>query len=215
MQLKNHGLLNFDRNRIMSLEDNAILLVQLAEGNQKAFEKLYYNYRAQIFGRILKQVRSVEFAQDIVQDVFVKVWQNRAQIDVSKNFKSYLYTIAQSTVYDYFRKIASDQVKSEQLMILSKGKCANDIEAEVSYKEMEKYLNDILDIIPERCREVYVLCKLEGRSYDEVSKLLNISTATINNHIVKATGIIKSHWNWNYCCFIMMLFAEYHPIFLI
>ncbi|MGE8381196.1 MAG: RNA polymerase sigma factor, partial [Sphingobacterium sp.] len=123
----------------MSLEDNAILLLQLAEGNQQAFEKLYYGYRAQIFGRILKQVRSVEFAQDIVQDVFVKVWQNRAQIDVSKNFKSYLYTIAQSTVYDYFRKIASDQAKSEQLMILSKGKCVNDIEAEVSYKEMEKY----------------------------------------------------------------------------
>ncbi|ULT23271.1 hypothetical protein KUH03_29265 [Sphingobacterium sp. E70] len=90
----------------------------------------------------------MEFAQDITQDVFVKVWQNRAQIDVSKNFKSYLYTIAQSTVYDYFRKIASDQVKSEQLMILSKGKCANDIEAEVSYKEMEKYLNDILILFP-------------------------------------------------------------------
>ncbi|MDR2271087.1 MAG: sigma-70 family RNA polymerase sigma factor [Sphingobacterium sp.] len=197
----------------MSLEDNAILLLQLAKGNQKAFETLYYAYRTQIFGRILKQVRSVEFAQDIVQDVFVKVWQNRAQIDVSKNFKSYLYTIAQSTVYDYFRKIASDQAKSEQLMILSKGICANDIEEEVSYKEMEKYLNDILDIIPERCREVYVLCKLEGRSYDEVSKLLNISTATINNHIVKATSIIKSHWNWNYCCFLMMLFAEYYPIF--
>ncbi|KKO91972.1 hypothetical protein AAW12_07400 [Sphingobacterium sp. Ag1] len=212
-QLKNQGLLNFERKRIMNLEDNMILLLQLAEGNQKAFETFYYNHRAQLFGRILKQVRSVEFAQDIVQDVFVKVWQNRAQIDVSKNFKSYLYSIAQRTVYDYFRKIASDEVKCEQLMILSKGKRANDIDESLSYREMEKYLNDILDFVPERCREVYVLCKLEGRSYDEVSKLLNISTATINNHIVKATGIIKSHWNWNCYFLLMTLIAEYHSMF--
>ena len=196
----------------MSLDETTMWLLQLAEGNQKVFEKIYYAYRTQLFGKILRQVKSTEIAQDILQDVFVKVWQNRAQIDASKNFKSYLYTIVQSAVYDYFRKIASDQAKSEQFVILSKGVYATDIEDSVSYKEMEQHLNEILEIIPDRCREVYVLCKLEGRSYDEVSKLLNISTATVNNHIVKATSIIKSHWSWTCCCIPILVISENWPL---
>lgn len=191
----------------MNVDEEIVLLKQLAQGNEKSFETLYYAYRIKVFGGILKLVKSSDFAQDILQDVFVKVWQNRSKINPDKSFKSYLYAITQSAVYDFFRKLASDKTKTDQLIALSVNHYFNDIEEELSYKDMEKHLRDILDIMPERCREVYVLCKLEGRSYDEVAQLLNISTATINNHIVKASRIIKSNWNWSYYGAMVLFFT--------
>ncbi|WP_316818528.1 RNA polymerase sigma-70 factor [Pedobacter nyackensis] len=171
------------------------LLQELSEGNPKAFESLYLQYRTIIYGSVFKLVKSHEFTQDIVQDVLLKIWQNRNKLASLKNFKSYLFTITQNTVYDHFRKVASNQNKIEKVLEIIAEQSANDIEETIFYHELQNQLGEILAIMPEKCRQVFILCKLEGKSYNEVAQLLNISNATINNHIVKATRIIKENWS--------------------
>lgn len=182
----------------MGIDEEILLLKKLSEGDQRSFESLYLQYRQLVYTGVWKLMKCHDTSQEILQDVFVKVWQNRAKIDTSKSFRAYLYTISQSTVYDYFRRIASDQAKVNQFSKNYSAIKTNEIEEQIAFTEVQQHLDTILESMPERCRQVFVLCKIEGRSYDEVAKLLNISTATINNHIVKATRIIKSNWTWEY-----------------
>ena len=178
----------------MHNDEEKKFLEELSNGSRIAFESLYHLYRTQVYRLIYKLVRSHEVSQEILQDVFVKIWNQRTQLERIQSFRSYLYSIAQNLVYDYFRKVAADRAKIETFKTQYAVYSIEDVEQAINFKEVKAHLDEVLALIPEKCRQVYILCKLEGRSYQEVSKLLNISVATVNNHIVKATGIIKSNW---------------------
>jgi len=85
------------------------LLIALKSGDRSAFEKIYRGYSPRIFLNILKMVKSAEDAQEILQDVFVKVWEKRELIDPEQSFKSYLFQISRFTVYNFIRKINLDK----------------------------------------------------------------------------------------------------------
>ena len=188
----------------MTKEEEKIKMVALAQGCRQAFESLYYFYRPQLYQWIYKLVRSHETSQELFQDVFVKIWNYREQLTGIESFKNYLYTITQNLVYDYYRKVAADRNKIESFKRNYVTLYCNDVEQQINFKETVAHFEDVLSLVPQKSRQVYVLCKLEGKSYKEVSKLLNISMSTVNNHIVKATNIIKN--NWNSDVFGLMLF---------
>lgn len=178
----------------MNVAEEKERLIALIQGDKKAFELFYGFYRPQLYGYVFKLVRSHEVSQEIFQDIFIRLWKQREQIDPQQSVRSYLYTIAQNLVYDYYKKVASDRNKLETFKLYYTSTSENNIEELLAFKEVRDHLDTILAIIPEKCRQVYVLCKLEGRSYQEVANMLNISISTVNNHIVKASGIIKNNW---------------------
>lgn len=182
-------------------------LIDLRNGSKSAFTSFYEHYRPLLYASIYKWVKSHEVSQEIFHDVFVIVWNRREQIDLDKSFKAYLYKIAQNQVLDYFRKLASDRKKRELFKLNYAIHVDMSTEQTIAYNDTRSYLNEILTKIPEKCRAVYVLCKIEGRSHDEVAKLLNISVATVNNHMVKASKIIKSNWKsgvYSFTVFILL-----------
>lgn len=182
------------------------LLLKLSCGDDKAFTALYQAYRERVYAGAYKLLKSHEQAQEILQDVFMKVWLNRASANTVTNFKSYLYTVTRNTVYDHFRKIANDSKKIEEFILEATLFQPASVEQTMAYKELEGRLALVLEKMPQKCREVFVLCKIEGRSYKEVSEMLNISTATINNHIVKASRILKANWEPEYLSFFLFLY---------
>ena len=170
------------------------LLTALHEGSELAFEKIYHLYSARLFGKLLRLVKSEVHSKEILQDIFLKLWEKRQSIDPEKCFRSYLYKIAENKVYDFFRKAARDKSLQEQLILLST--------ANYDINENDEHLvaleSAIHDIPPQR-QKVFRLCKLEGKSYKEVSELLGISVSTISDHIVKSTKFIRSYfkeYNW-------------------
>lgn len=177
-----------------SQEEEFFLLEQLKSDCKTAFEKLYYFYQPKLSSFIYNWVKSEEVCEEILQEVFIQVWQYRFRLDLEKSFKSYIYKIAKNLIIDYFKSLSQSQKKLQEFKNHYFKQSENNIYHVIDYKETNRYLYEILNKIPVKCREVYVLCKLEGYSYEEVSKLLNISIATVNNHIVKASRIIKSHW---------------------
>jgi RNA polymerase sigma-70 factor (family 1) len=193
---------------VTSLEEKDVL-IQLLEGNEHAFEKIYRFYSPRLFGRLLKLVKSEPQAQEILQDIFLKLWQQRTSIDPGKSFRSFLYKIAENKVYDFFRKAARDKGLESQLISLSTNNFVG-IEEFSSVDADLAILQKAIDGLPPQRQHVFRLCKLEGKSYREVSELLEISVSTISDHIVKGTKSIRDYFEKNknlLTCFVIVLFT--------
>jgi RNA polymerase sigma-70 factor (ECF subfamily) len=168
------------------------LVMLLAEGNEAAFEKLYQSYSKRLLGYLIKLVKSETIAVELLQDAFVKVWNNRQNIDPEQSFRPYLFRIAENIVFDFFRKAARDK---KLYTALAKSACNEYSHVEEAFcsKENNHLLQDAIDALPPKRRQVFQLIKIEERSYEEVSVLLQVSTSTINDHIVKATKSIREN----------------------
>ncbi|MET1056623.1 MAG: sigma-70 family RNA polymerase sigma factor [Pedobacter sp.] len=166
------------------------LLQCLCNGDELSFEVIYRHYIDAIYRRLLYLVKSEELAEELAQDIFMRIWDRRACIDTEKSFRSYLYSIAQNLVTDYYRRLAVDR-KLQQHLISTTTESYNPIELHYHAEGERHLLYKAIDSLPEQRKKVYTLVKLEGRSYEEVSELLGISASTIRDHIVKGTKSIK------------------------
>ena len=164
--------------------------MRLLQGDEIAFEKIYKVYSPKLYGNLLRLIKSVPQTEQILQDVFIKVWEYRASIDPEKSFRSFIFKMAENKAYDFFRKAARDKKLESELIAIST----------VNYTELEEFLSDneklvllenAIKRLPPQRQQVFRLCKLEGKSYKEVSEMLNISLSTISDHIVKATKSIR------------------------
>jgi len=135
-------------------------------------------------------LKSEDLACEVLQDVFVKVWNNRKNIDPAQSFRSYLFRIAENCVHDFFRKAARDK-KLQEALIRNTCKDYNPVEDTVYMKERNRLLREAIEALPPKRRQIFQSVKIEGRSYEEVSHMLHVSVSTINDHIVKATKSIR------------------------
>lgn len=167
------------------------LLLHVREGDEHAFSKIYDQYAIALTSHLTYLLKSDELADEVVQETFIAVWEHRGHLDPEKSFKSYLYTIAVNKAHKLFRKAAYDQAyRSYLLPIIESG--YNNIETYINAKENKELLTRLLSHMPEKQREVYLLHKVEGYSYKEISDLLEISLGTVNTHIHRANQYIKS-----------------------
>jgi len=167
------------------------LLENLIEGDADSFTILYYRYGQQLHAHLLRMVRSEEIAREVFQDVFMKIWEQRQRLDPEKCFGAFVYRIAENKVYDHFRKLAREKRMSDDLALWF-ASSHTDTENELVYQENYRLLHNGIGMLPIR-KQVYLLCKIEGRSYEEVAALLEISMATVNDHIVKANRYLKNY----------------------
>jgi len=178
--------------RLYSDIDEKQLLVLLRQGDKQAFGELYYQYSPRIYTNLVKLLKSDHLAEELLQDVFVKVWDKRENIDIEKSFRSYLFRIAENQVYDFFRKAARDK-KMEAYLINAASEFYSHVEEALYHKENTAILNRAIAQLPPKRRHIFTLCKLEGKSYEEVSRQLGISTSTINDHVVKASRSVREY----------------------
>lgn len=174
-----------------TLADEEELLIKLKAGNYDAFTAIYHGYSLRILGRLIRLLKSEALAEEILQDLFLKIWEKRADIDLTRSFRSYLFTIAQNLVYDHFRRVALDE-KFRFLFLQEHTEGYKHIEEEVSFKQAQEQLMQAIAKLPPQCQRVFILFKIEGKSYAEIGDLLQISKSTINNHLTKANLIMKS-----------------------
>ncbi|MGY3212873.1 RNA polymerase sigma factor [Mucilaginibacter sp. HD30] len=166
------------------------LVLLLKEGDKSAFGQLYHNYRVRLYHNILKMIKSDEGAEEILQELFVKIWLNRQNLDPERSFKAYLFKISENLVYDFFRRAALNRKRESHLAMVASGE-VNNVERYIYFKESSLLVNQAIENLPPRRKEIYKLCKIDGKSYQEVSHSLGISISTINEHIVKATKAVR------------------------
>lgn len=158
---------------------------RISQGDAEAFHAVYLHYSPRIYGKLLRVLKSPDLAADILQDLFTIIWQKRGEIDPEKSFPAFLYKISDNLVIDLFRKAKRDQQLISQLLQASTASQEN-TEEWLFRKENETWLAKAIESLPPQRQLVFKLCKLENKSHEEVGRLLNISRATVNNHLVKA-----------------------------
>lgn len=183
------------------------LLIKIRDHDDRAFGELYDQFSTQLYANILRMVKDRELAQELLQEVFVKVWEKRALIDPEKPFTAYLFQIAKNLVYDHFRKLALDKKFEQHLMTHGLDRYSH-IEEDLIDKERKQLFLDAVNKLSPQRKQVFTLCKLEGKSYHEVSDMLQISTSTISDHLLKSNKFIKAQMLiTDSVSFVMMCFT--------
>ena len=173
--------------------DEKSLLLQLKNGDERAFEILYNNYKFRIAGNLFKLLKSDDLVKEITQELFFKIWEVRAHIDQEKSFKSYLFRIAENLVRDYFRKVAKDRRLLVKI-VASSSELYLHIEEDMLSKEDAQKLQEAINLMPPQRKMVFTLCKLEGKSYKEVEAIMGINAKTISSHMLQANRFLKVYF---------------------
>lgn len=168
------------------------LLLLLQKGDESAFNEIYKAYSKPLYLRILRLVKNQDTADELLQEVFIRLWDSRSKIDPGKSFRAYLYTIAQNLVYNYFRKLANEQSALHTLMLQHPQHYLN-VQQLMEHKEAGKLLQQAIEQLTPQRRQVFQLCKGEGKSYEEVSRIMGISVATVNSHMTQALRFLKNY----------------------
>lgn len=173
--------------------DEKSLLLQLKNGDERAFEILYNNYKFRIAGNLFKLLKSDDLVKEITQELFFKIWEVRAHIDQEKSFKSYLFRIAENLVRDYFRKVAKDRRLLAKI-VASSSELYLHIEEDMLSKEDAQKLQEAINLMPPQRKMVFTLCKLEGKSYKEVEEIMGINAKTISSHMLQANRFLRTRF---------------------
>jgi RNA polymerase sigma factor (sigma-70 family) len=173
--------------------DQKALLFRLQDGDYSAFEIIYSNHKKKIAHRLLRLLSSRDLVEDILQELFIRLWNNRKSINAEKPIEAYLYGIATNLVNDYFREVSRDKKLAEELWYRI-SELYNPFE-EISQVCADSELFRSIDRLPEQRKKVFLLCKLERKSYAEVSRLLQISEAAVNDHITKANRFLRENYD--------------------
>ncbi|RKE52393.1 RNA polymerase sigma factor [Sphingobacterium detergens] len=176
------------------LEDEQALLSRLKKGSYEAFEEVYGRYNRQLAGNLMKLLKNREMVGEALQEIFMRLWNNREKINPEKPIKAYLFRIGENLVYDAFRKASRDEKMRAYFMAFTT-EAYEHIEKALFEQENRQMLYDAIDQLPPQRRKVYSLCKLEEKNYKEISELLGISTAAVNAHVTKANAFLKEYFS--------------------
>ncbi len=169
----------------------AELVLQLKEGSEKAFELLYRRYSNKVAAFVFPYCNSTEDAQEAVQEAFLAVWLNRATIDPSRSFDNYLLTIAKNFALKIVRKSIQQRLLEQKLALLRSDHETSPSESEILPEDVEKKLDQIVQQLPNRSKQVFLLRRVEGLSNKEIAQQLGISISTVENHINLAISRIR------------------------
>lgn len=163
------------------------LLTQIQADNMLAFDELYVRYRKRLFHFVNYILKSDEDAENIVHEVFIKLWENRKKIE---KIKSYIFSIAYNSSISLIRKKINDQKFIDYIKSLPPSwEAAADIDFE--YKDLKEKAVRIIEKLPAQQRSVYLLSRENGLLYSEIAKEMNISVNTVENHMVSALKTIR------------------------
>jgi RNA polymerase sigma-70 factor (family 1) len=169
------------------------ILKEFKNGNHAAFEKIFERYSKQLFQFSLSYLKSEEVAEDIVQEVFIKIWNNRKEIKTDTSFQSYLFTITLNSVRKYFNQLSRlNELKHDILFDSSRLKPNFDDRSD--YQILLDKLEELIKQMPEKRREVFIKKKIEEKSLKEISEELNITTKTVEYHITEAMRFLKNEF---------------------
>lgn len=162
--------------------DEKRLVALLNKGNRSAFHSLYNIYVDKLFYFISKYYRSQSDIEEATQNVFVKIWENHEKISPEGSFQGYLFQTAKNLIINSFKhKLYIESYKKYSLEHNSLED--NQIIKDIITKDLERYLYKLIDNMPERRKEVFILSRFEGMTYREIASFLGISENSVDTHI--------------------------------
>jgi RNA polymerase sigma-70 factor (ECF subfamily) len=173
------------------LDDNRDrqLVSRLKVGDQKAFEEIFRKYREKVYYFAIRYYNSTEDAENVVQDVFIKLWNEREGLKEELSLNNYIYTITKNQLFNIQRKKINERAYRNYLIDYLVQ--TPNLENELIYADLKAGVDKIIDELPAQRKKVFIMSNFEGFSNKELASLLNLSVRTIEVHKSLALQTIR------------------------
>ncbi|MBN8853453.1 MAG: hypothetical protein BGO55_18505 [Sphingobacteriales bacterium 50-39] len=175
-----------------SAYDEVAIIPAVAAGDQKAFEQLFFQHKDRVYTIALTYTENRMIAEEVVQDVFVRVWKNRGKLKEIGVFSSWIYTIARNRSLTALQKIAREGQRKEAL-IAYLPTAVSDTDERIRDNYTEALLEKAMTRLTPQQRKVFELSRIQGHSRKEVAEMLNLTPATVSVHLTIALRSIKTY----------------------
>ena len=166
-------------------------ILALKEGNLQAFNELFDRYGKRLYHFSKGYLRSSENAEEIVQEVFLKIWDNRLELSAQKSLEAYLFTIARNGILNTIRKSKSEQAYLNYAKI-NPGKNVL-LDEELNFIELDKAYHQVIEQLSPRRKEIFLLSREQSMSNAEIAERMNISVKTVENQMTSAIAEIRKN----------------------
>jgi len=174
------------------------LLVQVSAGDEKAFKDLFARYYEQLYHYIFGFIKSKQVAEELVMDVFLKIWLGRDLITQIEKFDAFLFRVAHNKSIDFLRSVARDPKFKD--LLWENIQLTNNIQSDSSIliQEYEAKLREAVSLLSPQRKKVYQMSREQDMTHDQIATQLILSKHTINNHIVEAQRFIRTYLSKNF-----------------
>ena len=170
------------------------MIVLLQKGSVTAFERLFQNYGQKLYRFSHRYLKSETEAEDVVQEVFLKLWENRTGLKTGTSFQSYLFTIAFNAIQKNFnRKAVRDNFRMTLFEHLAEENSA--LEDQPGFELLMQKLDLLIDQMPARRKEIFLKRKKEGKSVGDIATEMDISKKTVENQITEAMNYLRKSFS--------------------
>lgn len=181
------------------------LIDRLKLDDETALAAIYKKYWALLYTSAYHVLKDGHACEDIIQELFIKLWNNRYQIQITFSLRAYLYA---SIRYEVYRQIRKGPVRADIFDEALSYIHSPDAYDSMEYKELNIRVSSIVNTLPEKCREVYKLSREDCLSHKEIASQLNISTKTVENHLTKALRHLRTSIGCILLLHILYLFIK-------
>jgi RNA polymerase sigma-70 factor (ECF subfamily) len=166
------------------------ILRELAKDQEPSLEELFNRYYPRLFDFSKSFLKLEQGIDDIIQEVFIRIWQNRKNIKDPTTFNSYIFTITRNLLLNELRSRLNHKNLKDEVRKLSMAQEYAGFD-HVQYKDLRNRVSELIEELPQRQKEIFVLSRTEGFSHKEIAGKLQISTKTVEYHISLAIKHIK------------------------
>ena len=183
------------------------LLLRVSNGEQSAFDQLFYRYHHQLGIYIFQLTASRELAEEIVQDVFLKIWTQRTTLASVDNFRAWLFVISKNQTLNCLRKLVRERLLKQQWQ---QSQNPEPLQLEMPAEEQFQLIDQAIDQLPPQQKKVFILSRYRRMKYDEIARELNLSRETVKFYLQTANASITKFVNSKYLVFFLL----YTPYFI-
>jgi RNA polymerase sigma-70 factor (ECF subfamily) len=162
----------------------------LSFDNLKSFEALFRQYYQMLCSYALRFVKDPDTAEEIVQDLFYKLWEKRAELQINTSVKSYLYSAVHNRCLKFIEH-RNVETKYRNYYLLHESEIDNEPGDSASISELQGVIENTLNALPERCSRIFRLNRFEGLKYHEIALKLSISVKTVEANMGKALKLLR------------------------
>ncbi|WP_449048830.1 RNA polymerase sigma factor [Parapedobacter sp.] len=165
---------------------------RIAAGDAEAFKVCFDQLHQEVYGYAFHYFRSAALAEDMVQEVFAKVWSHRQSLDPSQGIKAYIYRTARNTIFSQLKRAACDRQMREYVFYRQPAQ-RNETEDRYLHDELLGLYKEAITMLPPQRQLVYTMSRDEGMTHDEIAEQLTLSKNTVKDQIVKASHFIRNY----------------------
>lgn len=182
------------------------LLRLISENDQKAFNKLFERYRDHLFHYLLKITKSNETSEEIVLDVFLKIWTGRSILTEIDNFEAFLFRVGRNKAFDFLRWTQKSKFQQMELWNrMHEMHASETADYDISLQETTLIIQMAIEQLSPQRKRVFQMSREEGLTYEQISKRLQISTHTVRNHVAASLQFIRSHLKAEYGWILILI----------